>query len=62
MVLPQNGRFKSENPIKMDDLGVTPISGNFQIRHSLCSVSQPGRHVNGKGILREHVYQRLEMR
>ena len=27
-VVPQNGRFIMENPIKMDDMGGTPIFGN----------------------------------
>ena len=29
--LPQNGLFIMEDPIKMDDLGVTPILGNLHM-------------------------------
>ena len=29
MADPQNGRFRMENPIKMDEIAVPPISGNL---------------------------------
>ena len=31
MGVPKNGRFIMEIPIKMDDLGGTPISGNLHL-------------------------------
>ena len=40
-LVPQNGCFIMENPIKMDDLGDTPVFGNTQIQISRWWLNQP---------------------